>query len=72
MITNPKEVDLVLTGGKRIRAKLGKDCRPLGFYQGFYLRPTQDGMICADRDAIKVRSGASCPIDDFKLLVPDK
>ena len=70
MITSPKEVDLVLIGGKRLRAKLDGACRPLDFYAGFYLRPARDGMICADRDAIKVRSGASCGIDEFRTLVP--
>ena len=69
MITAPKQVDLVLMGGKRVRAKLDGDCKPLDFYGGFYLRPSQDGMICADRDSIKMRSGASCGIDVFKTLV---
>ena len=70
MITAPKQVDLVLLGGKRVRAKLDGDCKPLDFYGGFYLRPSSDGMICADRDSIRMRSGASCGIDDFKSLVP--
>lgn len=69
MITSPKQVDLVLIGGKRVRARLERACRPLDFYAGFYLRPARDGMICADRDAIKIRSGASCGIDEFKTLV---
>lgn len=68
MVVAPKQVDLVLIGGKRVRAKLEGACRPLDFYQGFYLRPAPDGMICADRDAIKIRSGASCGIDEFKAL----
>jgi hypothetical protein len=72
MVTSPRQVDLVLIGGKRVRAKLDGACRPLDFYAGFYLRPARDGMICADRDAIKVRSGASCGIDEFKALVPAK
>ena len=29
------------------------------FLTGFYLRPAGDGMVCADRDAIRMRSGAS-------------
>ena len=69
MITAPKQVDLVLMGGKRVRAKLDGDCKPLDFYGGFYLRPSGDGMICADRDSIRMRSGASCGIDSFKSLV---
>lgn len=72
MITSPRQVDLVMAGGRRLRAKLERDCRPIDFYKGFYLRPARDGMICADRDAIKVRSGASCGIDEFKTLVAQK
>ena len=31
-------------------------------------QPAADGKICADRDAIRARSGVSCPIDSFKVL----
>ncbi|HEU0043470.1 hypothetical protein [Sphingomonas sp.] len=72
LISAPNQVDLVLIGGKRVRAKLDGDCKPLDFYSGFYVRPSKDGMICRDRDAIRVRSGASCQIDDFKLLQASK
>ena len=68
LISGPNQVDLVLIGGRRIRAKLDGECRPLDFYSGFYLRPSGDGMICADRDSIRVRSGAACGIDRFRLL----
>lgn len=68
LITARNQVDLVLVGGKRVRVRLDGDCKPLDYYGGFYLRPSGDGMICADRDAIRVRSGASCGIDQFKLL----
>ena len=68
LISAPNQVDLVLIGGKRVRAKLDGDCKPLDFYSGFYVRPAKDGMICADRDAIRVRSGAACEIDQFRLL----
>ena len=72
LISGPSQVDLVLQGGSRVRAKLDGDCKPLDFYSGFYIRPTADGQVCADRDAIRVRSGASCPIDTFKRLVPGR
>lgn len=72
LISAPNQVDLVLIGGKRLRAKLDGDCKPLDFYSGFYLRPSADGMICGGRDAIRVRSGASCGIDGFKTLVASK
>jgi len=61
-------VDLVLQGGARVRAQLDGDCAPLDFYSGFYLKGSPDGMVCAGRDAIRVRSGASCPIKRFRTL----
>jgi hypothetical protein len=72
LISARNQVDLVMVGGKRLRVKLDGDCRPLDYYGGFYLRPASDGMICADRDAIRVRSGASCEIDQFRLLEASK
>ena len=72
LITAPDQVDLVLIGGKRVRAKLDSDCRPLDYYSGFYVRPAADGMICAGRDPIRVRSGASCGIDKFRVLQASK
>ena len=65
-------VDLMMTSGQRIRAKLGDDCPTLDFYSGFYVKPSSDGMICADRDSIRSRSGGTCPIRRFRLLVPQR
>lgn len=71
LVTQPDAVDLVLIGGQRLRAKLDGDCRPLDFYSGFYLKPSADGKVCADRDAIRARSGATCPISKFRSLKPE-
>ncbi len=68
MIVEPGAVDLVMDGGKRLRAKLDDDCGPMDFYNGFYLRPAADGQVCAKRDVIRMRSGASCEIATFKTL----
>lgn len=71
-ISAPTAVDLLLVDGRRMRAKLHRDCRSADFYSGLYIRPGVDGRICADRDAIRVRSGAKCEIDTFKLLTPER
>lgn len=68
-LSRPDAVDLLLTDGERMRALLGEDCSPMDFYSGFYIKGTADGMICADRDAIRMRSGGSCRIDGFRRLV---
>ena len=69
-VTRPDSVDLVLVGGKRVRARFERKCAALDFYSGFYMRGTRDGMICADRDVIRARSGGECRIDNFRSLVP--
>ena len=62
-------VDIVLKGGARVRAKLNGECAGLGFYGGFYLKPSFDGQVCAGRDSIRTRSGDACTISRFRSLV---
>lgn len=65
-------VDLVLRGGDRVRAELAGDCSGLGYYGGFYVKPSADGQVCAGRDSIRTRSGDRCTIRKFKKLVAKK
>lgn len=71
-ITRPDSVDLMLAGGKRLRARLEDDCPTLDFYSGFYMKRTPDGMVCASRDSIRSRSGGRCRISSFRMLVPSR
>ena len=71
-ISAPDSVDMILRGGLRIRAELESECPALDFYSGFYLVPTADGRICADRDSIHARSGGECQIERFRKLVPER
>lgn len=71
-ISAPDSVDMILRGGARIRAELESECPALDFYSGFYLVPTADGRICADRDSIHARSGGECQIERFRKLVPER
>jgi hypothetical protein len=71
-ITRSDSVDLVMAGGKRIRAKLGKECPALDFYSGFYVKPTKDGMVCAKRDTFRSRAGGECQIKAFRTLIPER
>jgi len=66
------EVDLIVEGTRRIRARLDGQCPTRNFYSGFYLKPTKDGKICAGRDILRSRSGARCTIERFRKLVPDR
>mgnify|MGYP003575081134 CR=1 FL=1 len=70
IIRSSDVIDLVVEGGARWRIKLRDECPALGFYGGFYLRPPEDGEICARREVIHTRSGAECEIGSFKKLVP--
>lgn len=61
-------IDLVLRDATRIRARLERHCPALDYYNGFYLAATADGLICADRDSIRSRTGGQCQIDRFRSL----
>ena len=61
-------VDLILRDSSRVRARLDSSCPGLDYYYGFYINDTEDGRICADRDAIRSRMGGQCGIDQFRTL----
>ncbi len=69
VLSGPEQVDFIITGGARVRAKLDEDCPALDFYGGFYLQP-EDEQVCAGRDAVHSRIGGSCTISKFKQLIP--
>jgi len=61
-------VDLIFRDGTRVRARLERRCPALDYYRGFYLPATVDGLICADRDSVRSRTGGECQIDTFRAL----
>jgi hypothetical protein len=67
ILSGADQVDFVLIGRDRLRAKFDEDCPALDFYAGFYLQP-QDDVICAGRDAVHSRVGGSCTIKRFRRL----
>ena len=69
LLSGPSQLDFILAGGARVRAKFDEDCPALDFYGSFYLQP-EDEKLCAGRDAVHSRIGGSCTIDKFKQLVP--
>lgn len=66
-----KSMDIVLRDQTRLRAKLESSCPAIDFYTNFYLQPTADGNICADRDSFHSRSGGECQIERFRKLTPN-
>jgi hypothetical protein len=69
-VTSAGEVDFLLRGRQRFRAKFERACPALDFYSGFYLKPSPDGRLCAHRDSIHARSGGACEIQKFRKLEP--
>jgi hypothetical protein len=63
-----RSVDLILKDRSRVRASLESRCPALDYYQGFYITPGPDGMICADRDIVRSRVGGACEIERFRTL----
>ncbi len=71
-VTSPRGVDLMLSGRERIRALLGRECRPADLYSGLYIQPNEDGALCAGRDRVLSRSGADCPIRKLVRMVREE
>lgn len=71
-VNRADSVDLMLTDGKYMRVKLGKDCPALGFYSGFYVKAHADKKMCAGRDSIRSRSGRLCSVEGLRSLIPAK
>ena len=71
-LLSQNSVDLIFRDRSRVRAKLERSCPALDYYYGFYIRPSKDGQICADRDSIRSRVGGECEIEKFKLLQAEK
>lgn len=69
-LLSQKSVDFVLKDRTRVRAELERSCPALDYYRGFYLNPTADGQICADRDSVRSRMGGQCEIERFRKLTP--
>ena len=68
LVSPDNNLDMVMFGGKWLRAKLDGQCKSLNFYTGVYLKPGADGQVCAGRDTIRARSGAGCGIAGFRTL----
>lgn len=69
-LLGPSTVDLILRDASRVRIRLNRRCPALDFYRGFYVTSSEDGRICAERDAIRARSGGECEIEQFRTLHP--
>jgi len=69
-LSGDEQVDFILSGGGRVRAKFDENCPALDFYGGAYLQYGRDQQICAHRDAVMSRIGGSCTIERFRLLIP--
>ncbi len=67
-VTRSDSVDLVMDDGGILRTRFDGRCPALDFYQGFYMRQTVDGQVCAGRDSLRSRSGADCRIKSFRRL----
>lgn len=60
---------LFLRDRRTLSAQLEKGCSPREFYQGFYMEPADDGMLCVNRDRLMSRSGAKCQVARLREMV---
>lgn len=69
MLSGSSTIDFVMRDRTRFRAEMDSECPALDFYGGFYMQLDED-RICAKRETIRSRVGATCRIERFRRLVP--
>jgi len=52
-----------------LSAALERACDAEDFYSGFYVERKEDGQLCARRDRLQSRAGASCRVAQLNRLV---
>jgi len=52
-----------------LSAALERACNPRDYYSGFYVERSEDGQLCAKRDLLQSRAGASCKVAQLSRLV---
>jgi len=52
-----------------LSAALERACNPRDFYSGFYVERSEDGQLCAKRELLQSRTGASCKVAQLNRLV---
>ena len=65
----PNRLLLFMRDRRILSASLDRACDAQAFYSGFYVERSEDGMMCAGRDMLKSRAGASCEVAQFNRLV---
>jgi hypothetical protein len=52
-----------------LSAALERACNTRDYYSGFYIERSEDGQLCAKRDLLQSRAGASCKVAQLNRLV---
>ena len=68
-IAGMNKLVLFLRDTRVVTAGLDKGCNAQDFYAGFYVARSADGMMCAGRDKLQARNGASCKLGKLHQLV---
>jgi hypothetical protein len=60
---------LYMRDRRLIGATLDKACHAEEFYSGAYITRSEDGLVCAHRERLQSRTGASCEVARLNTLV---
>jgi hypothetical protein len=67
--TEDNRLLLFMRDRRVLSAALERSCRAQDYYLGFYIERSQDGQLCARRDKLQSRAGASCEVAQLNRLV---
>lgn len=70
--TEQNRLLLFMRDHRILTAALERACNARDYYSGFYVERNEDGRICARRDKLQSRTGASCRVSQINRLVAVK
>ena len=70
--TSKNRLLLFMRDRRVLSASLERACNADDFYSGFYVERSEDGQICAKRDKLQSRAGASCRMSRLNKLVAER
>lgn len=65
----PNRLLLFMRDRRVLSVALERACDAQAFYSGFYVERNKDGMLCAKRDVLQSRAGATCEVTQLSRLV---
>lgn len=69
-VASSRRLMLYMRDSRVMLAGFDRSCPVQGFYSGFYVTRTDDGLLCEGRDTLHARTGVNCEVRSLEEAAP--